>query len=121
MYIPADEFLTLTTFNDGVYYFAAKVESDGTSWCPDCVEAKPILDSKIRPACVENGVAFSQIDVGARDSWKNPEHPLRRHPLFKVERIPSLILIKGGKKVAQLKEEQIWDLKQADLFISELN
>lgn len=84
-------------------FFGAEDPATGTSWCPDCVTADPVL----RAACATQrpDLVLNECPVGQRSEWKNrPEHPYRLDPDFRVARIPTLLLIEDGCEAGRLVE-----------------
>jgi hypothetical protein len=84
-------------------FFGSEDPATGQSWCPDCVTADPIL----RRSCAElrPDLVLHECPVGLRSEWKNrPEHPYRTHPGFRIERIPTLLLVEDGCERARLVE-----------------
>lgn len=92
-------------------FFGAEDPATGTSWCPDCVTADPVL----RAACAAQrpDLALNECPVGQRSDWKNrPEHPYRLDPDFRLARIPTLLLFEDGCEAGRLVEG---DCAQPDL------
>lgn len=72
-------------------YFTANKESGGKRWCPDCVNAEPVLEEAFE--CLPAGAYVLQVDI-PKSSWKGAEganHPFRKAP-FALQGIPSLCL-----------------------------
>uniref|UniRef100_UPI0035902ADC thioredoxin domain-containing protein 17 isoform X2 n=1 Tax=Myxine glutinosa TaxID=7769 RepID=UPI0035902ADC len=75
-------------------YFCSSKGADGTSWCPDCVEAEPVVQAELQnlPA----GSTFIYCQVGDRPynilvfcSWKDGHNEFRKE--LKVTSIPTLL------------------------------
>ncbi|MBA3684486.1 MAG: DUF953 domain-containing protein [Planctomycetes bacterium] len=84
-------------------FFGSEDPQTGSSWCPDCVTADPVL----RRACttLRPDLVLHECPVGERSAWKNvPAHPYRIHPVWRVQRIPTLVLIEGGCERGRLIE-----------------
>lgn len=84
-------------------FFGSEDPQTGTSWCPDCVTADPVL----RRAIAERrpDLTCYECPVGARSDWKQrSEHPYRLHPVTRVARIPTLILLEGNIERGRLVE-----------------
>ena len=121
MSIGPDELVKKLVPEDAVYYFTSGVDpKTGEMWCSDCVDAKAALANVIIPALEKIGGKFITVNVGQRDEWKNPNHQLRKHAIFNVPKVPTLMFIRDAQKVAQLVEEQIWDTKMSEAFLSEV-
>ena len=65
-------------------------ETDGKSWCPDCVAAKPIIQKNYQ--YLKSGDLFVTVFVGKRDVWKDKTNVFRTDHNFKVTVIPTLLL-----------------------------
>ncbi|KAA3675332.1 uncharacterized protein DEA37_0010931 [Paragonimus westermani] len=78
--------------------FSGTPKEDGSNWCPDCVQAKPIIEKALSklPA---NGVFFT-VHVGDRNSWRSPSNVFRTHPKCKVSSIPTLIEFDTVKRLS---------------------
>lgn len=97
-------------------FFGSQDPATGASWCPDCVTADPVLRSvitRVRPDLV-----LYECPVGPRDTWKGrPDHPYRRHPVFRLERIPTLIRIEGGCELGRLVEADCARQERIEAFL----
>jgi len=89
---------------DGLFVFFGSIDpGTGESWCKDCATADPVL----RKACRQfrPDLGLHECPVGDRAEWKGiTDHPYRLHPLFRLVRIPTLILIEGGCERGRLVE-----------------
>eukprot|EP01120_Amphizonella_sp_Union-15-10_P010877 TRINITY_DN4510_c0_g1_i1.p1 TRINITY_DN4510_c0_g1~~TRINITY_DN4510_c0_g1_i1.p1 ORF type:complete len:326 (+),score=63.15 TRINITY_DN4510_c0_g1_i1:78-1055(+) len=74
-------------------WFTGTPDSDGKSWCPDCVAAEPCVFSRLDK--LESGILLEcRVD---RDKYKgNPDFAYRTDPRIKLAAIPTLI--EWGKK-----------------------
>jgi thiol-disulfide isomerase/thioredoxin len=71
-----------------VYLYGDHMPATGKSWCPDCVDADPL----IHKAAQEAGVDLFELPVGTREQYKNnPTHPARVNAKLKLTAIPTLI------------------------------
>ena len=84
-----EEYAKLTASGDMfILHFTGTVREDGSSWCPDCVEAKPVINS----VKAETKLNFVRASV-TREEWLgNKEHPYKKHPVLAVAGAPSLLL-----------------------------
>eukprot|EP00331_Platyophrya_macrostoma_P029215 CAMPEP_0176437498 /NCGR_PEP_ID=MMETSP0127-20121128/18665_1 /TAXON_ID=938130 /ORGANISM="Platyophrya macrostoma, Strain WH" /LENGTH=83 /DNA_ID=CAMNT_0017821151 /DNA_START=39 /DNA_END=286 /DNA_ORIENTATION=+ len=64
-----------------VVIFKGTTGADGVNWCGDCVEADPHINKVLVPLCKEKDVPIYYVEVGDRPTWKDPNHPLRKHPV----------------------------------------
>lgn len=101
----------------------------GVYWCPDCVRVLPAIKRTMqvraaawgcvlvagsrlpmhqlwRPPCSqEKGASLLEVLVGPRAVWKDPGHPLRKHPGFQVGGVPTLVAYGPGGPGARLGAE----------------
>ena len=63
-------------------------------WCGDCVRGVP----PTRAAVAAAGAPLLEIDVGDAQRWRDPNHPLRTHPSFQLQGIPTLIEYSSTEK-----------------------
>ncbi|XP_044733069.1 thioredoxin domain-containing protein 17-like isoform X2 [Chrysoperla carnea] len=67
------------------------------SWCSDCVEADPIIESHLS-LLPENSHFIISI-VGDRPTWKDAKNPFRTDKRFKLMVIPTLIRWKSPHRL----------------------
>ena len=91
------------------------------NWCSDCVKADPYLKQIIEPECKSRNIPYTEVKVGLRPEWKDPNHPLRTHSDLKIKSVPTLALILGNKIAIALEEDQLWDESILKSFLEELN
>ncbi|PKU69139.1 thioredoxin-like protein Clot [Dendrobium catenatum] len=70
-------------------FLADKDPSTELSWCPDCNVAEPVIYEKLSASASD--VAILKAFVGDRPTWRNPNHPWRVDPRFKLRGVPTLI------------------------------
>ncbi|KAI0501655.1 hypothetical protein KFK09_016600 [Dendrobium nobile] len=70
-------------------FLADKDPSTDLSWCPDCNVAEPVIYEKLSASASD--VAILKAFVGDRPTWRNPNHPWRVDPRFKLRGVPTLI------------------------------
>ncbi|XP_026747637.1 thioredoxin domain-containing protein 17-like [Trichoplusia ni] len=80
-----------------IFYFSGTKLADGTSWCPDCVEAEPIVKTFMNE--LKKDLIFGYVDVGDRPSWKSATCPFRTDPRLKLMVIPTIIVWKGVQRL----------------------
>ncbi|XP_030024220.2 thioredoxin domain-containing protein 17 [Manduca sexta] len=78
-------------------YFSGSKLPDGNSWCPDCVEAEPIVKAFIGE--LQKDIIFVYVDVGDRDYWKDKACPFRTDARCKLMVIPTIIKWKGVQRL----------------------
>ncbi|XP_042457136.1 thioredoxin-like protein Clot [Zingiber officinale] len=70
-------------------FLADKDPSTKLSWCPDCNVAEPVIYKKLEAS--SSNVGLLRAYVGDRSTWRNPSHPWRVDPRFKLKGVPTLI------------------------------
>lgn len=97
-------------------FFGSEDPTTGTSWCPDCVIADPIL----RRACttLRPDLVLYECPVGLRSEWKNqPQHPFRLHPTLRLARIPTLLFLEQGMERGRLVEADCSNATIVEAFL----
>lgn len=97
-------------------FFGSEDPGTGDSWCPDCVTADPIL----RAACtrIKPAVTLYECPVGERSAWKDvADHPFRVHPLWRLQRIPTLVHVVDGVERGRLVEASCSDAAAVEAFL----
>ncbi|XP_047982317.1 thioredoxin-like protein Clot [Salvia hispanica] len=100
-----------------ILFYADKEPSTNLSWCPDCVRAEPVIYKKLEEA--PGNVALLKAYVGDRPSWRNPQHPLRVDPRFKLTGVPTLIRWENGSIKGRLEDHEAHLEKKIDTLLSE--
>ncbi|KAK7334778.1 hypothetical protein VNO80_26541 [Phaseolus coccineus] len=72
-----------------ILFLADKDPATSLSWCPDCVRAEPAIYKKLEAS--SDDIALLRAYVGDRPTWRNPQHPWRVDPRFKITGVPTLI------------------------------
>ncbi|XP_068629942.1 thioredoxin domain-containing protein 17-like [Battus philenor] len=80
-----------------LFYFSGSKLPDGRSWCPDCVEAEPVVKAYLDE--LKNDVIFAYVDVGDRNYWKDKACPFRTDTRTKLMVIPTIIKWKGVQRL----------------------
>ncbi|KAJ3019193.1 UNVERIFIED_CONTAM: hypothetical protein HDU68_010793 [Siphonaria sp. JEL0065] len=97
-----------------VVVFASEDPTSGQSWCPDCVISDPLIRKAILKV---PDSTLIEAPAGDRPTWKNPDHPYRKHEELKATNVPTLYEFgKDGKVVKTLIERAITEESLA-LFI----
>lgn len=95
-------------------FTGAKNPSTGVSWCPDCVAADPIIDKHLKSL---PGAILLECPVLREEYRGNSEYAYRKHPIFKLACVPTLIKLgHDGKIKYRLNDAQ----SQDDDLVSEL-
>ncbi|XP_063822005.1 thioredoxin domain-containing protein 17-like [Ostrinia nubilalis] len=79
------------------FFFSGAKLPSGNSWCPDCVEAEPIVKSYLGE--LQKSVTFVYVDVGDRDYWKDKACPFRTDSRTRLMVIPTIIKWKGVQRL----------------------
>ena len=111
-FIPVGEKL-IADKKDFIAIFSGSEDAQGANWCSDCVVAKPNILSVLIPAAVEKKIPVYYVSVGDKPVWKNPQHPLRIHPQYKLDGVPTAIIFTSGAPGPRLKED---DFLSTDLI-----
>uniref|UniRef100_A0A9L0RY71 Thioredoxin domain-containing protein 17 n=1 Tax=Equus caballus TaxID=9796 RepID=A0A9L0RY71_HORSE len=68
-------------------YFTGSKDAGGKSWCPDCVQAEPVVQEGLKH--VGEGCVFIHCQVGERPYWKDPNNDFRKN--LKITAVPTLL------------------------------
>ncbi|KAL8204432.1 hypothetical protein R6Q57_010055 [Mikania cordata] len=99
-----------------ILFLADNEPSTNRSWCPDCVRAEPVIYKKLESS--SDDVVLLRAYVGDRPTWRNPQHPWRVHPTFKLKGVPTLILWKNGEAKGRLEDHEAHIEKKIDSLIN---
>eukprot|EP00300_Choanocystis_sp_HF-7_P041596 c8377_g1_i2.p1 GENE.c8377_g1_i2~~c8377_g1_i2.p1 ORF type:complete len:140 (+),score=32.20 c8377_g1_i2:1-420(+) len=87
----------------------------GDMWCPDSVEAKPLIDRKLAalgdPIVIEGHVG--------RPEWKDKENLHEYRTGLGLTAVPTLLIFEGGVEKARLVEEDCFNLALLDQFFEQ--
>ncbi|KAK9091728.1 hypothetical protein Sjap_024905 [Stephania japonica] len=72
-----------------ILFLADKDQSTNLSWCPDCARAEPVIYKKLEASSAD--IALLRAYVGDKPTWRNPNHPWRIDPIFKLTGVPTLV------------------------------
>ncbi|XP_035228642.1 thioredoxin domain-containing protein 17-like [Stegodyphus dumicola] len=81
--------------------FTGAEDAEGRSWCPDCVDAKPVIFDCLKYAPEKSVLVI--CSVGNRNAWKDPNNDFRKDEQLKLTCVPTLIKFNTPKR---LEEEQ---------------
>ncbi|CAF0913449.1 unnamed protein product [Brachionus calyciflorus] len=87
-----------------ILFTGDKNEQDGSSWCPDCNVADPVIHKSLN--LLSEDSEFITCYVGDRPTWKNPQNEFRMDKDIQLKCIPTLMQWKKNKV---LREEQCAD------------
>ncbi|ORY46771.1 DUF953-domain-containing protein [Rhizoclosmatium globosum] len=95
--------------------FASEDPATGESWCPDCRVSDPLIKKAISKVADST---LLLVPTGDRPTWRNPEHPYRKHENLKVTNVPTLYEFgKDGKVIKKLVEAEITE-QSLEAFIA---
>ncbi|CAG9114858.1 hypothetical protein JYU34_007617 [Plutella xylostella] len=110
-----ENFLSNVDSKKSVYlYFTGSKLENGLSWCPDCVEAEPVVKAVLSE--LKKDVVFAYVDVGTREYWKDKDCPFRTDKRTKLLVIPTLIKYKGVQRLegSQLNNRELLQMMFED-------
>ncbi|XP_058813999.1 thioredoxin domain-containing protein 17-like [Topomyia yanbarensis] len=96
-----------------ILFSGSKLEN-GLSWCSDCVEANPFIETALKKAPEDSH--FIYVDVGDRSTWKNMNNPFRKNTDTHLSVIPTLI---RWKQPQRLEGEQCTKRDLLEMFFSD--
>ena len=90
--------------------FTGAAGEDGKSWCPDCSEAKPLLEATFAEAGRAAELTLIEVPLVRAEYRGNAEHWARTMAGVKLQRIPTLMKMGAKVKVAELVEGECGDV-----------
>ncbi|XP_020592788.1 thioredoxin-like protein Clot [Phalaenopsis equestris] len=99
-----ENFKTINSEIKLLLFLADKDPSTKLSWCPDCNVAEPVIDDML--AATASDISILKTFVGDRATWKNPIHPWRVDPRFKLRGVPTLIRWENGAITERLEDDE---------------
>lgn len=82
----------------------------------DCVRAEPVIYKKLEASSED--VALLKAYVGDRPTWRNPQHPLRIDPQFKLKGVPTLILWENDVIKGRLEDHEAHVERKIDALLA---
>lgn len=70
----------------------------------DCVRAEPVIYKKLEAS--PDDIALLRAYVGDRPTWRNPQHPWRVDPRFKLTGVPTLIRWENDAVKGRLEDHE---------------
>ncbi|VDM42139.1 unnamed protein product [Toxocara canis] len=79
-----------------ILFTGSKDSASGRSWCPDCVQAEPVIGKVIHELSTssfaeQNNMRYIECSVGPREYWKDPKNSFRIDEKLKISCIPTLL------------------------------
>ncbi|XP_027916217.1 thioredoxin-like protein Clot [Vigna unguiculata] len=87
-----------------ILFLADNDPATSLSWCPDCVRAEPVIYKKLEAS--SDDIALLRAYVGDRPTWRNPQHPWRVDPRFKLTGVPTLIRWENDTVKGRLEDHE---------------
>lgn len=84
--------------------------------CADCVRAEPVIYKKLEASSDE--ISLLCAYVGDRPTWRNPHHPWRTDPKFKLTGVPTLIRWENDAVKGRLEDHEAHIDRKIDALIS---
>uniref|UniRef100_A0A8D0UNZ0 Thioredoxin domain-containing protein 17 n=1 Tax=Sus scrofa TaxID=9823 RepID=A0A8D0UNZ0_PIG len=78
-------------------YFSGSKDAEGKSWCPDCVQAEPVVREGLKHTV--EGCVFIYCQVGERLYWKDPNNDFRKK--LKLTAVPTLLKYGTPQKLVE--------------------
>lgn len=112
-------FEKFTAENSGIkllLFLADKDPDTNLSWCPDCNAAEPVIYDKISASTTD--VAILKAFAGDRSTWRDPSHPWRVDPRFKLKGVPTLVRWKDGAIAGRLEDDEAYIGSKVDAILA---
>ncbi|XP_030042025.1 thioredoxin domain-containing protein 17 [Microcaecilia unicolor] len=89
----------LERFKDQLVFalFCGSKNEKGASWCPDCVEAEPIVRENLQ--YLPEDSIFVYCDVGEKAYWKDPNNDFKQN--LKLTGVPTLLKCGTPQKLVE--------------------
>uniref|UniRef100_A0A4X2M3A0 Thioredoxin domain-containing protein 17 n=1 Tax=Vombatus ursinus TaxID=29139 RepID=A0A4X2M3A0_VOMUR len=68
-------------------YFTGNKDAEGRSWCPDCVQAEPVVLEALKH--IPENAVFIYCQVGDRPYWKDPNNDFKKK--LNLTSVPTLL------------------------------
>uniref|UniRef100_A0A7S3SHM9 Thioredoxin domain-containing protein n=1 Tax=Strombidinopsis acuminata TaxID=141414 RepID=A0A7S3SHM9_9SPIT len=92
--------------------FTGTMDADGSSWCPDCVVAKPKIKEVVEAVAGKVKVIVASV---TRNEWRgNADHPYKKHGVFHVTGVPTMVLFEEENEMA--RAQNLDDFANEDLL-----
>ncbi|XP_068950248.1 thioredoxin domain-containing protein 17 isoform X1 [Petaurus breviceps papuanus] len=78
-------------------YFTGDKDAEGRSWCPDCVQAEPVVLEALKH--IPENAVFIYCQVGDRPYWKDPNNEFKKN--LKLTAVPTLLKYGTPQKLVE--------------------
>uniref|UniRef100_A0A0D9WPT9 Thioredoxin-like protein Clot n=1 Tax=Leersia perrieri TaxID=77586 RepID=A0A0D9WPT9_9ORYZ len=85
-------------------FLADRDAASNLTWCPDCNVAEPVIYERLE--ALGKDVVLLRAFVGDKPTWRDPAHPWRVDPRFRLTGVPTLIRWENGAAAARLGDEE---------------
>ena len=86
-----------------IVYLTGGIGANGKSWCPDCDQYRPMLNSHVLEK-TSHKVLKGVVDE--RNSWVGvSDHPYKAHKTIKAGGVPSIALHQGSQCLARAEND----------------
>ncbi|XP_006656041.1 thioredoxin-like protein Clot [Oryza brachyantha] len=85
-------------------FLADRDASSDLTWCPDCNVAEPVIYERVE--ALGKDVVLLRAYVGDKPTWRDPAHPWRVDPRFRLTGVPTLIRWENGAAAARLGDDE---------------
>jgi len=100
-------------------YYYGGYDSEGKSWCSDCVQSKPIIEEAVKILEGQDKIKLYKFPVDDVKEWKKQDFIFRVHPKVKVTRVPTLVYYSNGIEYGRLIEGELFDKSNVEEFIKQ--
>ncbi|XP_013398308.1 thioredoxin domain-containing protein 17-like [Lingula anatina] len=94
--------------------FSSSKDGAGSSWCPDCVKAEPVVKECMK--FVPDEAVFIECGVGDKPFWKDPNNIFRKDDKLRLKCVPTLM--RWGTP-QRLEEEQCADSRLVQMLFED--
>ncbi|BAF19423.1 thioredoxin-like protein Clot [Oryza sativa Japonica Group] len=104
-------------------FLADRDASSNQTWCPDCNVAEPVIYDRVEAAAKgkEKDVVLLRAYVGDKPTWRDPAHPWRADPRFRLTGVPTLIRWENGAAAARLGDDEAHLADKVDAVVNAAN
>lgn len=89
----------------------------------DCNVAEPVIYDRVEAAAKgkEKDVVLLRAYVGDKPTWRDPAHPWRADPRFRLTGVPTLIRWENGAAAARLGDDEAHLADKVDAVVNAAN
>ncbi|KAL8610831.1 hypothetical protein ACOMHN_056686 [Nucella lapillus] len=79
--------------------FSGSKDSNGSSWCPDCVVAEPVI-AKMLSFAPKDAVLI-HCGVGKGAFWKDKDNVFRKDASLRLKSVPTLLKVDSARRLEE--------------------